>query len=186
MEGDTLEVDADGPVIVGKIVSCNFFKFEHPSDILPTLECNFKAHGPQKLEAHILSEHHNVKSAQNLFRELWDSQGENKEANRDTFDAKEGEIMLEQGSGKEIIPETKVIETVGIYTVLAKDDAIKNVPSTAVGNIPDKAQDDEISTSLPGDLQNQQNKTAGISDAIILTHLVTSQLKLQLIRTWVK
>ena len=30
------------------------------------------------------------------------------------------DLVPEQGSGKEIIPETKVIETVGIYTVLAQ------------------------------------------------------------------
>ena len=71
--------------------------------------------------------------------------------------------MLEQGSGKEIIPETKVIETVpakdaiivGMSTVPTKDDAIntscisgdptrsiaqhKNLPSTAfLGDMDDK------------------------------------------------
>ena len=75
-EEDIADGHVGGPAINGKSVMCNFFKFENPDDILPDMDCNFKAYNSQELKEHIGKEHHNVKlkNTQDLFKELWESQ----------------------------------------------------------------------------------------------------------------
>ena len=57
-----------------------FFKFENPDDIIPEMECNFKAYNPQELKEHIGKELYNkkkvfveLKQVQNLFKEILES-----------------------------------------------------------------------------------------------------------------
>ena len=85
---------------------CPFFKFEHPDDILPDMECGFETCDHGKLREHIRKEHPNIglESAQDLFRELWESQRE----------GVEGEIVLEQGYGNETCPETVLKNAINI------------------------------------------------------------------------
>ena len=73
-EEDIADGHVDGPAIIGKSALCNFFKFEHPDDILPDMDCNFKAYNSQELKEHIRKEHHkiNIETAQHRFNELWE------------------------------------------------------------------------------------------------------------------
>ena len=80
-EEDISTGHVDGPEIIGKSAKCCFFKFENPDNIIPEMECKFKAYNPQELKEHIGKEHYNIKKAfcelkqvQNLFKEILESQ----------------------------------------------------------------------------------------------------------------
>ena len=63
IEGDERSLNGDGNIteLDDPIVSCLFIKYETLWDMERDEElCNFKSHCPQKLEAHILSDHTNV------------------------------------------------------------------------------------------------------------------------------
>ena len=73
--------DVDGPEIIDGSVKCCFLKFERPEDVLPEVECGYRAYSPQLLGEHIGKEHYNIKKAfcelkqvQNLFKEILESQ----------------------------------------------------------------------------------------------------------------
>ena len=62
-------------------MKCCFLKFESPDDVLPDMECKYKAYNPQELKEHIGKEHYHIKKlfgelkqVQNLFREILESQ----------------------------------------------------------------------------------------------------------------
>ena len=107
------KIDVDRPAISGKKVLCNFFKLEHPDDILPDMECGFEACDPRRLGANIRREHPSVVlgSAQDLFRELWESQRENRE----------DEIKWDQGYDKKTLPDTVQTKEVQSKTLLVTD-----------------------------------------------------------------
>ena len=97
---DVDDRSVDGPEIIGGSVKCCFFKFESPDDVLPDMECKYKAYNPQELKEHIGKEHYNIKKVfgelkqvQNLCREILESQN------------REDETMWDQGHDK-ILPET--------------------------------------------------------------------------------
>ena len=75
------KMDAVRPTTSGKKVLCSFFLFENPDDILPDMDCGFEASNGHMLGEHLKKEHPNVRwiNAQDLFRELWESQNKKDE-----------------------------------------------------------------------------------------------------------
>ena len=73
--------DVDEPEIMVGSVKCCFLKFERPEDVLPDMECEYRANSPKELLQHFGKEHYNIKKAfcelkqlQNLFKEILESQ----------------------------------------------------------------------------------------------------------------
>ena len=99
-----------------------------------------------KLGEHIRKEHHNIglESAQDLFRELWESQRE----------GVEGEIVLEQGYGNETLPETVLKNAINI----PQDEEIAGISDSVIlGEEISIFSDSVIDTARSMNLHNEKS-----------------------------
>ena len=130
-------------------------------DIIPEMECNFKAYSPQELKEHIGKEHYNIKKVfgelkqvQNLFREILESQN------------REDETMWDQD---EVTDDRSQYEEINISDHQSKDEAIitDSLNTETVG----QGQYDRIANSTNADKKLQNTYLLGMQGQLQHTEM---------------